>query len=57
MLVAVTVLYGPVCCQYNSIGGDRLRLRLSNQGKRAEGRGGDLVNPVTVTYKCQRKAH
>jgi hypothetical protein len=32
----------------NSIGGDRFRLRWSNQGKRAEGCGCDLVNPVTA---------
>jgi hypothetical protein len=34
--------------QYNSIGGERFRLRWLNQGKRAEGCGCDLVNPVTV---------
>ena len=36
------------CWPDNSIGGDRFRLRWSNQEKRAEGCGCDLVNPVTV---------
>src|ERR1700749_1227961 len=36
------------CWPDNSIGGDRFRLRWSNQGKRAEGCGCDLVNPVAA---------
>src|ERR1039458_3891667 len=46
-----TVGYGGMaqpCWPDNSIGGDRFRLRWSNQGKRAEGCGCDLVNPVTA---------
>jgi hypothetical protein len=46
-----TVSYGGTvrpCWPDNSIGGDRFRLRWSNQGKRAEGCGCDLVNPVTA---------
>ena len=42
----------PVWCRGagrdNSIGGDRFRLWWSNQGKRAEGCGCDLVNPVAA---------
>ena len=42
----------PVWCRgagrNNSIGGDRFRLWWSNQGKRAEGCGCDLVNPVAA---------
>ncbi len=34
--------------RYNSIGAERFRLRWLNQGKRAEGCGCDLVNPVTA---------
>jgi len=46
-----TVSYGGAvrpCWPDNSIGGDRFRLRWSNQGKRAEGCGCDLVNPVAA---------
>ena len=46
-----TVSYGGTvrpCWPDNSIGGDRFRLRWSNQGKRAEGCGCDLVNPVAA---------
>src|ERR1017187_4199093 len=46
-----TVGYGGMaqpCWPDNSIGGDRFRLRWSNQGKRAEGCGCDLVNPVAA---------
>src|SRR5699024_6835210 len=42
----------PVWCRGtgrdNSIGGDRFRLWWLNQGKRAEGCGCDLVNPVAA---------
>src|SRR5580704_747201 len=46
-------VYGQVrqnvpCLPHNSIGGERFRLRWLNQGKRAEGCGCDLVNPVTA---------
>src|SRR6201995_3358554 len=46
-----TVSYGGMvrpCWPDNSIGDDRFRLRWSNQGKRAEGCGCDLVNPVAA---------
>ena|SRR5438445_3398756 len=46
-----TVSYGGTvrsCWPDNSIGDDRFRLRWSNQGKRAEGCGCDLVNPVAA---------
>jgi hypothetical protein len=48
---------GKLSSRNNSIGGDRLRLWLSSQVKRVEGRGGDLVNTVTTNYKCQLNAH
>jgi hypothetical protein len=46
-------VYGQVrqnvpCLPHNSIGGERFRLWWLNQGKRAEGCGCDLVNPVTA---------